>query len=241
MIINRKYMQKLLVTLLFTPMGSSVFACTTCNKQVQEGIYNSAFFPNLLTMLSAFIVLTVVVAILTGITAKKYTSRLAANPKVKILSPVPLTTASMVLGIGLGGFADGIVLHQILQWHEMLSNRVAVTNLIGKSVNMFWDGIFHFFCLIVVLVGVALMWKLLKRNDINNSGKLLTGGLILGWGVFNIVEGVIDHQLLKLHNVMEQSPNHHVANFSFLGISVIMLITGYALVNSESKQTHITV
>ncbi|RYF47809.1 MAG: DUF2243 domain-containing protein, partial [Cytophagaceae bacterium] len=102
----------------------------------------------------------------------------------------------MVIGIGLGGFIDGIVLHQILQWHEMLSAKIPNTEYVGKSINMFWDGIFHFFCLLVTLVGIVLLWKLLKRNDINRSGKLLSGGLLLGWGLFNIVEGVIDHHLL---------------------------------------------
>jgi uncharacterized membrane protein len=28
----------------------------------------------------------------------------------------------ILLGIGLGGFVDGIVLHQILQWHHMLTS-----------------------------------------------------------------------------------------------------------------------
>ncbi len=28
----------------------------------------------------------------------------------------------LLLGIGLGGFVDGIVLHQILQWHHMLTD-----------------------------------------------------------------------------------------------------------------------
>ena len=40
-------------------------------------------------------------------------------------APAPPTgrvrTAGIVLGIGLGGFFDGIVLHQILQWHHMLT------------------------------------------------------------------------------------------------------------------------
>ena len=28
----------------------------------------------------------------------------------------------IILGVGLGGFVDGIVLHQVLQWHHMLSS-----------------------------------------------------------------------------------------------------------------------
>ena len=28
-----------------------------------------------------------------------------------------LITSGMLLGVGFGGFVDGILLHQILQWH----------------------------------------------------------------------------------------------------------------------------
>jgi uncharacterized membrane protein len=28
---------------------------------------------------------------------------------------------AFIMGLGLGGFIDGIVLHQILQWHHMLT------------------------------------------------------------------------------------------------------------------------
>ncbi len=209
-------MKKYLTLSVLLATSATVSACPFCNKKIMDGIYNSQFYPNLLTMLSAFIVLAVMVAILTAMTAKRHKTRLAANPNMQILSPVPLTTASMVLGIGIGGFIDGIVLHQILQVHEMLSNKIPATEYIGKSVNMFWDGVFHFFCMIVVLIGIILMWKLLFRKDVDRSGKLFGGGgLLLGWGLFNIVEGVIDHQILKLHNIIELSPNHDIGKLCF--------------------------
>jgi uncharacterized membrane protein len=191
-------------------------------------------------MLSAFTILAVVVAILTALTAKRHKIRVAAASNNQILSPVPLTTASMVVGIGMGGFVDGIVLHQILQVHEMLSNKISATEYIGKSINMFWDGIFHFFCMAVVLIGIILMWKLLSRKDVDRSGNLFGGGLLLGWGLFNIVEGVIDHQILKLHNVIELAANHNIANFTFLGVSVVMIIIGFLLVNTENKTRYIS-
>ncbi len=207
------------------------FACITCNQELREGIYNSRFYPNLLTMLSAFIVLSVIVAGLVTLGKKRHKKRISNDPASKVLSPVPLTSAAIVLGIGLGGFMDGIFLHQVLQWHEMLSAKIPATDYVGKSVNMFWDGIFHFFCLIVVLIGVVMLWKLLKRNDVNRSGKLLGGGILLGWGLFNIVEGVIDHHILKLHNVIELSPDHSIANYSFIGLSVLMIFIGYLFIN----------
>lgn len=221
-------------------ISTSSSACPFCNKEIANGIYNSQFYPNLITMLSAFIVLAVIVAILSAISARRYKAGQAANPNSTLLSPVPLTTAAMVIGIGLGGFIDGILLHQILQWHEMLSAKIPNTEYVGKSINMFWDGIFHFFCLLVTLAGIVLLWKLLKRNDINRSGKLLSGGLLLGWGLFNIVEGIIDHHLLKLHNVMELAADHAPANYAFLGGSVVMILIGSAMVNRVNKHKHQT-
>jgi len=210
-------------------------ACITCNKQIQVAIWDSTFFPNLLTMLSAFIALAVVVAILSALTAKKHKAYTAAYPDRQHLTPVPLTTSATVLGIGLGGFIDGILLHQILQWHEMISNKMPPITLVAKSVNMFWDGIFHAFCLIVVVIGVVLLWKMLWRRDIDRSGNLLSGGMLMGWGLFNIVEGLIDHHWLKLHNVREVTDNVALWNWGFIGVSVVMLVVGYVLVNKRGE------
>jgi uncharacterized membrane protein len=51
----------------------------------------------------------------------------------------------ILLGIGLGGFVDGIVLHQILQWHHMLSSEGShpTTTVAGLETNTLWDGLFH--------------------------------------------------------------------------------------------------
>src|SRR5918993_2972907 len=208
---------------------STVGACPFCNPQIKEAIYDSQFYPNLLTMLSAFIAIAVIVAILSAFTAKRHRANVSKYPTRQILTPVPLLTTAMVLGIGVGGFIDGIVLHQILQWHEMLSNKIPATDYVGKSVNMFWDGIFHAFTLLVTIIGIVLLWKLLYRKDINRSGYLLSGGMLLGWGLFNIVEGVIDHHLLKLHNVRELSSNPEIWNYGFLGFSILLIIIGYML------------
>lgn len=213
----------------FSCFDLPTWACPFCNPQVKNAIYDSQFYPNLITMLSAFVAIAVIVAILSAMTAKRHRANVAKYPNRQLLTPVPLTTTAMILGIGVGGFIDGIVLHQILQWHEMLSAKVPPTDYVGKSVNMFWDGIFHAFTLIVTLIGIILLWKLLHRKDINRSGYLLSGGMLLGWGAFNIVEGVIDHHLLKLHNVREISSNPEAWNFGFLGLSIVIILVGIVL------------
>jgi uncharacterized membrane protein len=205
------------------------FCCITCNQALQEKIYDSTFYPNLFFMLSAFLVLALVVVVLSYISGKKHARLLIENSSSVLLNPVPLITAAIVLGIGFGGFIDGIVFHQILQWHEMISNKMPPIDLLTKSVNMFWDGIFHAFNLMVVITGVFLLWKLLSRKDIEKSGNLLFGGILRGWGLFNIIEGIINHHLLKLHNVRDAVINKNSWNFGFLLFSVLILITGYAL------------
>ena len=45
-----------------------------------------------------------------------------------------------VLGFALGGFFDGILLHQILQWHHLLS---LVPGLEDIRLQILWDGYFH--------------------------------------------------------------------------------------------------
>jgi len=222
----------LLLFLLFIQYNS--FACPSCNKELNDGIYNDSYYSNIFITLSAFIVLGVILILLVFLSSRNYQASIKANPDSKNRTPIPLVSTAMILGIGLGGFIDGIVLHQILQWHEMLSNKISAADFIGKSINMYWDGIFHAFCFAVVLTGTVLLWKLLGREDIDRSGKLLSGGLLAGWGLFNVVEGIINHHILKLHNVQEVSLQHDLGNYLFLLVSFFMMLSGYVLIKKRS-------
>lgn len=113
----------------------------------------------------------------------------------------PLVAAGALLGIGLGGFVDGILLHQLLQWHHMLTARLPATDLVTLKVNMVWDGLFHVFTWLTTVAGLALLWRATGRPDVDRSAGAFGGSLVLGWGLFNVVEGMIDHELLQIHHV----------------------------------------
>jgi uncharacterized membrane protein len=121
----------------------------------------------------------------------------------------PLVAAGLLLGVGLGGFVDGILFHQILQWHNMLSARYPTTGADAATlrrnieVNMFWDRLFHALTWTTTLSGVGLLFAAGRRADVPWSGRTLGGAMLLGWGLFNGVEGVIDHHLLHVHHVRE--------------------------------------
>jgi len=147
----------------------------------------------------------------------------------------PLVSAGMLLGIGLGGFFDGILFHQILQTHNMLSNKIPVTDLITAKINMTWDGYFHAAVWLMTVIGVYLLFKAGARKDIQWSGKILFGAMLAGWGAFNFVEGLIDHQILGIHHVMEYVANKLPYDLLFLGSGIFLISLGWLFIDSGSK------
>jgi len=112
---------------------------------------------------------------------------------------------AFVLGLGLGGFIDGIVLHQILQWHHMLTDTgdYAVTTVAGLEANTLADGFFHLATWFVVAAAMTLIVRAWRRGELAPPWSAHVGMLLAGWGVFNLVEGLIDHQLLGIHHVRD--------------------------------------
>jgi uncharacterized membrane protein len=73
------------------------------------------------------------------------------------MTRTPLIAAGVLIGAGLGGFIDGIMLHQILQWHNMLSSQIPPNDLVSVKVNMVWDGYFHLAVWILTLIGLGVL------------------------------------------------------------------------------------
>lgn len=146
----------------------------------------------------------------------------------------PLIAAGTVMGVGLGGFVDGILLHQVLQWHNMLSSRVPPVDLVAMKFNMMWDGMFHVLTWLMTVVGLALLWRAGRRDDVPWSGTVFVGSLVLGWGLFNFVEGVIDHQILGLHHV-HPGPDQLAWDVGFLASGLVFALIGVALIRTGRR------
>jgi uncharacterized membrane protein len=138
-----------------------------------------------------------------------------------------LKAAGLAIGIGMGGFVDGIVFHQILQVHNMLSARIANDNIVGAKVNMVWDGFFHVFTWIMVAIGIALLWKAAKTRGTLLSTSTFAGSMLMGWGLFNVIEGVVDHHLLNVHHVVERM-GQSIWDYAFLLWGALMVLGGWA-------------
>lgn len=139
----------------------------------------------------------------------------------------PEILAGILLGIGLGGFFDGIVLHQLLQWHHMLSDHgdYPVTTVAGLKVNVLWDGLFHTLTYIAVAAGLFVLWRAARQPHSRWSSKLFVGMMLVGFGLFNAVEGLINHQILGIHHV-----NQTVSRDHWIWWDLAFLIWGAAMI-----------
>lgn len=146
----------------------------------------------------------------------------------------PIITAGTILGVGMGGFVDGILLHQILQLHSMLSAVRPRDSVVNIEVNMFWDGLFHAGTWIATAIGLALLWRAARTRAVPLVTRVLCGSLLMGWGLFNVVEGVIDHHILQIHHVYENA-GLSVFDAAFLAASGLMLVGGALMVRAGAR------
>lgn len=153
--------------------------------------------------------------------------------------PPLLIRGGILLGLGLGGFFDGVVLHQILQWHHLVSSVPAypVTTVPGLQANTLWDGLFHAGTYLFTVAGLASLWLAARRPHGPWSARLLVGLLLMGWGSFNLLEGVANHLVLGIHHVNERAPADRWAawDFAFLLWGAAMLAGGWGIARSGER------
>ncbi len=163
----------------------------------------------------------------------------SANPTKRTMNLRPLFRSGIVLGLGLGGFIDGIVLHQILGWHHLVCTTATCQpeSIAALQRQNTQDGLFHLAVLLLTIAGVALLHRV--RSAARNhpqSGRILFAGAIAGWGLFNVVEGLIDHHLLGLHHVRPDSPHWLAWDLGFLAFGCLLILIGWRLWSTRTAE-----
>jgi uncharacterized membrane protein len=152
--------------------------------------------------------------------------------------------AALILGVGLGGFLDGITLHQIAHWHQMLSAAVPPETMETMKRNMVADGWFHLATWLVTLAGVMVLWSAASLSGRLPTMRTFVGYLLVGWGAFNLVEGTINHHVLQLHHVRDLPMHVPSYDWLFLGLSIGLVFVGLSLrerrfvASSERRSGH---
>lgn len=149
----------------------------------------------------------------------------------------PPKAPAFVMGLGLGGFIDGIVLHQVLQWHHLLTDTGAHPSgtVAGLEANTLADGLFHLATWVLVVIAMVLTVGAWQRRELAPPWRAHVGLLLAGWGVFNVVEGLVDHQLLGIHHVRDDVGSPLGWDLAFLGFGAGLIVVGAALARSGER------
>ncbi|MDB5750474.1 MAG: hypothetical protein JWP65_895 [Ramlibacter sp.] len=142
----------------------------------------------------------------------------------------PMRWGAFLVGIALGGFFDGILLHQVLQWHHFLSN-VQAAALQDIRMQLLADGLFHVLMYVVAMVGLYQLWRAREQCAQPGSKTLLWGSALLGFCIWHFIDIVVAHWIVGIHRVRVDSPNPLLWDLLWVAIfGVLPLIFGWRMV-----------
>jgi uncharacterized membrane protein len=138
----------------------------------------------------------------------------------------PWTGWNFVLGFALGGFFDGIVLHQILQWHHLLS---LVPGMDDLRLLVLWDGYFHLLMYAIAFAGLWGLWRAYRRGVGAPGPVALAAAVLLGFGVWNVVDTVLAHWVFEIHHIRLDRGDPLAWDIGWLAVFGLLPIAGWAL------------
>jgi len=128
--------------------------------------------------------------------------------------------AGALVGVGLMAGLDEIVFHQLLGWHHLYDRSTPAVGLLS-------DGLLQTGYLALLVAGAF------RLADGRRAGALARrsaiAGFVTGLGAFQLFDGVIDHKLLRVHQV-RYGVNLLPYDLAWIGASVLLLVAGLGLV-----------
>jgi uncharacterized membrane protein len=105
------------------------------------------------------------------------------------------------IGFALGGFFDGILLHQILQWHHLLAGVAPSDTVPDLRFQVLADGVFHVAHYVLMVLGLWLVWSARAGLAADGAGRRMIAWALIGFGAWHIIDAVVVHWVLQLHRI----------------------------------------
>ena len=137
--------------------------------------------------------------------------------------------SGLLLGLGVAGFVDETVFHQLLHWHHFYDRSTPDAGLVS-------DGLFHAFSWFATVAGMFLLVEARRRGPV--SPRRWWGGLLVGAGAFNLYDGLVQHKLLDLHQIrygVDLTPYDWAWNV----VALLALGAGAALLARSRSRTRV--
>jgi uncharacterized membrane protein len=153
-------------------------------------------------------------------TAENMNLKKRSNDKARSAYSVRNLWSGFLFGLGLIAFIDETVFHQLLHWHHFYDKSTTDIGLVS-------DGLFHAFSWFAT-IGSLFMFADLRRR----SALWLTrwwGGVLLGAGIFQLYDGIIQHKLMRLHQI-RYNVNILPYDLTWNIIAIAMIVAGTILI-----------
>ena len=109
-----------------------------------------------------------------------------------IVNPRRSLVSGVLCGVGVAGFVDETVFHQLLHWHHFYDKSTPSWGLIA-------DGIFHAATWLCIVGGLFLYADLRRRGSF--IGSWLWSGFFIGLGGFQLYDGTLQHKVFRFHQI----------------------------------------
>lgn len=137
-----------------------------------------------------------------------------------------LRWAGYLLGFAMGGFFDGILLHQILQWHHLLSGLTGGP-WSSLAVQVTVDGLFHALMYLIAAAGLVLLFGARAEAARPGMPRLLWAAFWIGFGLWHAIDAVFSHWITGIHRIKMDAGSPLAWDIAWLAVfGVIPLLLG---------------
>ncbi|MBP1970494.1 putative membrane protein [Virgibacillus natechei] len=135
--------------------------------------------------------------------------------------------SGILFGIGLAAFLDEVIFHQLLNWHYFYDGSTTQIGLLS-------DGFFHAFSWFATVGSLFIVADL--RSRAGWWAKRWIGGALIGLGGFNLYDGIVQHKIMRIHQVRNDTGNLLMYDIGWNMVAAIILIAGIIVVVQTGKK-----
>jgi uncharacterized membrane protein len=139
---------------------------------------------------------------------------IAASPLIEAPPAHPSAAGAAILGFAFGGFFDGILLHQVLEWHHFL------TLVPGKDLRtqILAHGLFHLATYLVAALGLLLLWR---KGNTRAGDRIVLAWAVLGFSIWQFADVMLIHWLVGIHRIRVGVPNPTLWDVGWLAVFAV--------------------
>ncbi|MBK6266589.1 DUF2243 domain-containing protein [Marivirga sp. S37H4] len=139
--------------------------------------------------------------------------------------------AGVLTGTGIMAAVDEIIFHQLLSWHHFYDKSTLEIGLLS-------DGLLHSAELIAIVAGFFLIIDLNKNQALVKVR--IWAGFFLGTGGFQLLDGTINHKVLRLHQI-RYVDNILPYDIAWNATGIFLLIIGIVILIKAKKSGEIEI